>query len=204
MVRTAVLQAASQQSGQRYAPVGISNRHIHLSQSDLEILFGRGYALKPKSSLSQPGQFAAEETVALAGPKGKLEKVRVLGPVRPETQVEISITDSFALGVKPEVRMSGDLKGTPGIRVIGPAGSVDLLSGVMVAARHLHMSPGEAQAYGLKNGDSVSLRSTGGRGIVFENVIVRSGDGHELEVHLDVDEANAAQLKNGDLLEVCS
>lgn len=203
-IRTAILLELKQRTGQRHAPVGISNRHIHLSREDLTTLFGRGYELKEKSPLSQPGQFAAEETVTLEGAKGKLAKVRVLGPVRPETQVEISITDSFVLGVKPDVRMSGDLKGTPGIRIVGPAGSVELTSGVMVAARHLHISAQEAEEYGLKNGDTIKLRSKGARRTVFENVLVRSGDGHELEVHLDVDEANAAQLKNGDLLEIVS
>lgn len=203
-IRTAILLELKQRTGQCHAPVGISNRHIHLSREDLATLFGRGYELKEKSPLSQPGQFAAEETVTLEGAKGKLAKVRVLGPVRPETQVEISITDSFVLGVKPDVRMSGDLKGTPGIRIVGPAGSVELTSGVMVAARHLHISAQEAEEYGLKNGDTIKLRSKGARSTVFENVLVRSGDGHELEVHLDVDEANAAQLKNGDLLEIIS
>lgn len=201
-VRAAVLLKVRADMGRSYVPAGVSNRHIHLSHEALETLFGRGYQLKQKSLLSQPGQFAAEETVTLQGPKGKLEKVRVLGPVRRETQVEISLTDTFVLGVKAEVRLSGNLEGTPGVRVVGPNGSLDLSTGVIVAARHLHISGEEAEVYGLKHGDVVSLRRSGPRGVTFENVLVRCGEGHELEAHLDVDEANAAQLKNGELLEV--
>ncbi len=201
-VRAFVLLKINREIGRRFVPVGVSNRHIHLSMADIETLFGFGYALQKYSPLSQPGQFAAVETVTLQGPKGKLGKVRVLGPARPETQVEISVTDSFALGIKPPVRMSGDLKGTPGILVIGPKGSVQLSSGVMIASRHMHISAEEAKVFGLKNGDIVKLRATGKRGIVFENVLVRSGNDHEIEAHFDVDEANAAHLKNGEMLEI--
>lgn len=201
-IRTAILLKWKEETGQGYVPVGISNRHVHLSSQDLEALFGKGYQLKKKNMLQQPGQFAAEETVTIQGRKGKLERVRVLGPVRPQTQVEISITDSFALGVEAAVRMSGDLASTPGIRLIGPVGQIDLAYGTIVAARHLHLSKEEARVYGLQNGDIVKLRSRGQREMLFENVVVRCGDGHELEVHLDVDEANAAQLKNGDCLEI--
>lgn len=119
-------------------PVGVSNRHIHVTQSDLETLFGKGYSLKDMKSLSQPGQFAAEECVIIAGPKGSIEKVRILGPVRPETQIEISMTDSYKLGVKGVVKNSGDISGTPGCVVIGPKGTVILDKGVIVAARHVH------------------------------------------------------------------
>ena len=201
-VRTAVLLAVKEQTGQLYAPVGISNRHIHLSQDDLAALFGPGYQLTPIKPLSQPQQFASQETVTVVGPKGKIEKMRVLGPVRGQTQVEISITDSFALGIKPEIRMSGKLAGTPGATIIGPAGQVTISEGVIVAARHLHLSAKEAEAYGLEDGQVVGLRVPGERALVFENVVARCGDGHELEVHLDVDEANAAKLKNGDILEI--
>lgn len=202
LVRTSVLMAIRQQAGTRYVPVGISNRHVHLSKQDLETLFGPGYQLTPIKPLSQPEQFASKETVTVVGPKGKIEKMRVLGPVRGQTQIEISITDSFALGVKPSIRMSGKLADTPGARIIGPFGEVTVPEGVIVAARHLHMSAHEAEVYGLQNGQNVSLRVPGERALVFENVVVRCGDGHELEVHIDVDEANAAKLKNNDILEV--
>ena len=201
-IRTEALLVIKEQTGKLFVPIGVSNRHVHLSQEDLEALFGAGYQLTPIKPLSQPDQFASQETVTVVGPKGKIEKMRVLGPLRPQTQIEISITDSFALGIKPSIRMSGKLADTPGAKIIGPAGEVDVKEGVMVAARHMHISKSEAEAYGLKDGQLVGLKVPGERALVFENVLVRSGDGHELEVHLDVDEANAAKLKNNDILEI--
>ena len=201
-IRTEALLVIKEQTGKVFVPIGVSNRHVHLSQEDLEALFGAGYQLTPIKPLSQPDQFASQETVTVVGPKGKIEKMRVLGPLRPQTQIEISITDSFALGIKPSIRMSGKLADTPGAKIIGPAGEVDVKEGVMVAARHMHISKREAEAYGLKDGQTVGLKVPGERALVFENVLVRSGDGHELEVHLDVDEANAAKLKNNDILEI--
>ena len=201
-VRTAVLLTVTRKTGNCFVPVGISNRHIHLCQRDLDVLFGPGYQLTPIHPLTQPGQFAAKETVTVAGPKGKIEKMRVLGPLRPETQIEISVTDSFGLGVAPVIRMSGYLKDTPGAEVIGPAGRVRLSGGVIVAARHLHISGDEAAVYGLKDGDVIGLKSPGERELIFRNVLVRCGSSHELEVHLDTDEANAAHIKNGDMLEI--
>lgn len=201
-IRTEALLVIKEQTGKLFVPIGVSNRHVHLSQEDLEALFGAGYQLTPIKPLSQPDQFASQETVTVVGPKGKIEKMRVLGPLRPQTQIEISITDSFALGIKPSIRMSGKLADTPGAKIIGPAGEVDVKEGVMVAARHMHISKREAEAYGLKDGQTVGLKVPGERALVFENVLVRSGDGHELEVHLDVDEANAAKLKNNDILEI--
>ena len=189
--------------GFRYVPVGISARHVHLCAQNLKKLFGEGYELHPFKDLSQPGQFASQEKVTIEGPKGRIENVRVLGPVRKITQVEISLTDAMTLGIKDvPVHMSGDIDNTPGVRIIGPAGSVDLPGGVIAAARHLHMSADQARAFKLHNGDVVSLRVTGDRPCIMENVVVRSGDGHELEVHLDTDEANAFHLKNGDYLEL--
>ena len=183
-------------------PAAASVRHVHLSQADVAALFGEGYELRPLRPLTQPGQFAAEEKVDIVGPRGAISGVRVLGPARKETQIEISITDAIRLGIKPVVRMSGDIAFTPGAKLAGPKGSVDVPQGVIVAARHLHMSPEEAAAYGLKDGDVVSLRKPGPREVIFGNVVVRSGKGHSLEVHLDTDEANAAMLSNGDLLEI--
>ena len=200
-VTLAVCRYAAAQ-GEYYVPAAASARHIHLSQADVAALFGEGYKLRQFRPLTQPGQFAAEEKVDIVGPRGTISGVRVLGPARKETQVEISITDAIRLGIKPVVRMSGDIAFTPGVKLVGPKGSVDLPQGVIVSARHLHMSPEEAAAYGLKDGDVVSLRKPGPREVIFGNVVVRSGKGHSLEVHLDTDEANAAMLSNGDLLEI--
>lgn len=190
------------QTGRRFVPAAISNRHMHLSRGDIDALFGVGYELTPIKPLSQPGQFAAKETVTLIGPKGKIDNIRVLGPARNETQVEISVSDSFVVGIKPVVRMSGDLPGSPEGELRTERGSVQLQSGVMVAARHLHLSASQAKAMELRDGQNVSLKTGGERSIILENVIVRCGEAHEMEVHLDTDEANGALLKNGGIVEV--
>ncbi|MFZ2957804.1 MAG: phosphate propanoyltransferase [Candidatus Ozemobacteraceae bacterium] len=183
-------------------PVGVSNRHLHVSQADLETLFGTGYQLKNMKNLSQPGQFAAEECVIIAGRKGMLDKVRILGPVRPSTQIEISMTDSFAIGVTPMVRDSGDTKGTPGCVIIGPKGSVLLKEGVIVASRHIHMHPKDATKLGCKDLDHVTVKTSGPRSVVYNNVLVRVSEKFALDFHLDIDEANAAALKNGESVEI--
>ena len=190
------------EDGKMYVPVASSNRHVHLSKEHVEVLFGKGYQLKNMRPLSQPGQFACEEKLKVIGPKGTIDGVRVLGPERKETQVEISVTDSFKLGIKPVVRMSGELKGSPGAKLVGPAGEINLDYGVIIAKRHLHLSDEQASWYGLKNGDVIKLRSTGERSVTFGEVAVRCGNGHDLEAHIDTDEANAAMIKNGDLLEI--
>lgn len=183
-------------------PVGISNRHIHLSQGDLEALFGAGYQLTVRNELSQTGQFAAEETVTIEGPKSSMHNVRILGPTRKQTQIEISRTDSFALGVKPPVRDSGFLEASPGITLIGPKGTITLDRGVIIAQRHIHMTEADAKAFGVKDKDLVSVRVGGERGVTFENVLVRVRNDFVLEMHIDTDEANAAILGNGQLVEV--
>lgn len=172
-------------------PVGISNRHIHLSQADLDQLFGAGYQLTPMKELSQPGQFACKETVTICGPKGAIEKVRVLGPVRKETQIEIVAGDCFKLGVKAPAKLSGDLAGTPGITVVGPKGSVQTAQGLIVAQRHIHMAPADAQAYGVQDGQIVKIRVGGLRGGIYDNVAIRVTTSSKLECHLDTEEANA-------------
>lgn len=182
--------------------VGVSNRHIHLSQNDLEILFGAGHTLTRMKDMKQPGQYAAEEKVTIVGPKGKFDGVRVLGPVRKETQVEISISDSFKLGVKPPVRESGKLEGTPGIKIIGPKGEVIKEKGVIVAGRHIHMPKFIADIRGYKDGELVSVETCGERKIVFYNVLMRVGSNMAKEIHLDMDEANAAGLKNNDFVKI--
>jgi putative phosphotransacetylase len=202
LVTERIVKTAYEQTGKRFVPAAASNRHIHVSPQDLETLFGKGYALGPERALSQPGQFAAKETVTIAGPKGRIDQVRVLGPARGKTQVEILTTDAFRLGISPVVRISGDTEGTPGATVIGPAGTVELNSGVIVAMRHVHISTEQAAWLGLQNGDIASIRKDGVRALVLENVPVRCGEGHNLELHLDMEEANAGSIKNGELLEI--
>ncbi|HHT42676.1 MAG TPA: phosphate propanoyltransferase [Firmicutes bacterium] len=183
-------------------PVGISNRHIHLSQEHLEALFGPGYELTIKKDLSQTGQYAAEETLTIEGPKSALKNVRILGPVRKETQVEISRTDAFSLGLKPPVRDSGHLEDSPGIKLIGPKGTIELDKGVIIAQRHIHMNEADAEAFGVKDKEIVSVRAGGERGLVFDNVLVRVRSDFVLEMHIDTDEANAGMLNNGQMVEV--
>jgi acetate kinase len=182
-------------------PIGVSAHHVHLTQEDLERLFGPGHQLTPRAPLSQPGQFAAEEQVALVGPKGRIERVRVLGPVRSKTQVEISRTEEYQLGINAPVRMSGDLNGSPGLLLEGPAGQIRLEEGLICAHRHIHMTPEDALRLGLRDGDVVSVRteSEGQREVIFGDIVVRISPKYKLELHLDTDEANAAQVSTGDL-----
>jgi putative phosphotransacetylase len=183
-------------------PCGVSNRHVHVSQKDLEALFGTGYQLNSLKDLSQPGQFAAKECIMLVGPKGVIERCRILGPVRPATQVEVSTTDCFKLGVKPVVRDSGDTANTPGCVIVGPNGTVNLAEGVIVASRHVHMSPKDAENFGLKDMDRISVKSSGQKSVIFNNVLVRVSEKFALDFHIDTDEANAAGIKNGDMVEI--
>ena len=189
--------------GRGKLPVGISNRHLHLSQEDLETLFGEGHQLTATKDLSQTGQFAAEETVTLVGPKGVLQRVRVLGPTRSQTQVEISRTDAFALGVKPPVRDSGDLDKSAGVSVIGPQGCIHIKEGVVLAKRHIHMSLADAESFGVQDKDIVKVAAReGDRPLVFDQVLVRVREDFVLEMHIDTDEANAAGLSNGQEVEL--
>ncbi len=184
------------------AEVGLSNKHLHLKSEDIEALFGKGHALTPKKDLKQPGQFACEEKVDIVGPKGTLKGIRILGPARSETQVELAMTDARAIGVTAPVRESGKLDGTPGVKLVGPAGEVALDHGAIIALRHIHLSPEQAAEAGVKDKEIVSIKFEGERGVVFNNVLVRSGSGHESEIHLDTDEGNAAGLSNGALGEI--
>ncbi len=174
-----------------------SGRHVHLTTEQAAILFGHG--LTEKRPLSQPGQFLAQERVTLVGPKGKLTNVAVLGPERPEGQVEISLTDGIALGIKPPVRLSGDVKGTPGITVEGPAGRVSMTEGVVAAQRHIHMTPEDAALQNVRNGDTVRLKTLTQRPVIFDDVAVRVSPKFRTFVHLDYDEANACGCSAGDL-----
>ena len=183
-------------------PVGISNRHIHVSREDLEILFGEGYELTKKSDLKQPGQYACNETVTVRGPKGEFERVRILGPVRSESQIEISKTDSFRLGIRAPIRESGALDGTPGLTMVGPKGSVSLSQGAIIALRHVHMTPEQAVALGVKDKDIVEVETYGERRGIFGDVLIRVSDQFSLEMHVDVDEANACALGNCDYVMI--
>jgi len=186
--------------------IEISARHVHLSKPDLEKLFGPGYELTKLKGLSQqPGQFAAKETVKLVGPAGQLEKVRVLGPCRQETQVEVSETEARTLGLNPPVRDSGNLGGTPGIKIVGPKGEVELKQGVILALRHIHIDPATAAELGVKNYDRVKVDTIGPRDLLFENVLVRVDPSFRLAMHIDTDEANAAGIdKSNNLGEIIS
>ena len=183
-------------------PIGISNRHVHVCRRDLDVLFGDHHQLNRMKNLKQPGQYAAEEKVDLVGPKGTLKNVRIIGPVREETQIEISFADSFVLGVKPPIRDSGDLDGSEGLKLVGPSGEVELKRGCIAAARHIHMTPDEANELGLKDKDLVNVRTGGQRSVVFENVLVRVNPQYALEMHVDLEEANSAGLRNDDKVEI--
>ncbi len=183
-------------------PIGVSNRHVHLSRKDVDVLFGKGYELTKKADLGQPGQFAANETVAVRGPKGEFKKVRVLGPLRDESQVEISLTDGFQIGAKAPIKESGHLDNTPGVTLVGPKGSVDLPKGTIVALRHIHMNPQTAARLGLHDKDVVEVETFGERAGVLGNVLVRVSDKYALEMHVDIDEANACSLRNKDYVVI--
>lgn len=185
-------------------PVGISNRHVHLAQADVEILFGQGYQLTPFKELKQPRQFAAKECVIVVGPKGSISKVRVLGPVRPKSQLEVSKADCFVLGIKAPVRESGDLNTSGSALLIGPAGHVNLEEQVICAQRHIHMNMMDARALNVANGQKVHIRTEGERSLIFDEVIVRVDERFSLEFHIDTDEANAAGLRNNDSVFVVS
>jgi len=183
-------------------PTGVSNRHIHLSKEAVAHLFGDGYELRKFKDLKQPNQFAAQEMVTIVGPKGAIPNVRILGPARSQTQVEISRTDSFTLGVNAPVRISGDIKGSAAAVIIGPKNTLAINEGVIIAANHLHLSAEEAKKIGLANGDRITVKTTNkSRLIFFTDVIVRCGVEHLMEFHIDTDEANAAMLASGDIVE---
>lgn len=198
IVNRVMAQCQGGTSSDDTVPVGVSNRHIHLSAEHLEILFGKGYELTPIKDLSQPGQFACKEQLTIVGPSLRpIEGVRVLGPVRKESQVEISRTDSFTLKVKPPVRESGDIKGSAPITIIGPKGTVTLSEGCIIANRHIHMSEEEGKVFGLKDGDYVTVEVNGERRTTFYDVQVRVNKAFRLEMHIDTDDANAAGIGNG-------
>ena len=184
-------------------PVGVSNRHIHLTREHVEILFGKGYNLTKLKDLSQPGQYACKETLTIIGPSMRaIEGVRVLGPERKRSQVEISRTDSFTLKVKPPVRESGDLNGSAPITIIGPKGIVTLNEGCIIANRHIHMSEDEGAAFGVKDGEYCDVELYGERKSLFYDVQIRVHKDFRLEMHIDTDDANAAGVGNGAMVKL--
>lgn len=176
--------------------VEISARHVHLSQADLETLFGEGYELTVKKMLSQPGQYACEERVKVVGAKSEFPAVSILGPVRKETQVELSLTDARSIGVQAPVRESGDLEGSGSCKLVGPKGEIEIEKGVIAAKRHIHATTKDAQEMGVENGQivSVEIPTSNGRNLTFGDVVVRVSDSYALAMHIDTDEANAAGM----------
>ena len=207
MVRKAILEMSvapkTETAKDGGIPIGVSNRHIHLSKDDLETLFGEGYELTPIKELSQPGQYACKEVLTIIGPSMRpIENVRVLGPVRKASQVEISQTDSYTLKVKPPVRESGKIEGSAPITIIGPKGIVVLSEGCIIANRHIHMSPDEAKHFGLKDCDYVDIEVNGKRRTKWYDVQVRVHKDFRLEMHVDTDDANAAGIINGFIVTI--
>ncbi len=183
--------------------VETSARHVHVSREALDILFGEGYELTPKKNLSQPGQFACEERVTVVGPKKELAGVSILGPVRPETQVELSLTDARSIGIVAPVRESGDIKGSAGCKLIGPKGEIEITEGVIAAKRHIHMTPDDAAAFGVKDTQVVKVAvETDGRSLTFGDVVVRVSPKYALAMHIDTDESNAAGIAPGTMGKV--
>lgn len=186
----------------RKIPIGVSARHVHVSKEHLELLFGSGHKLTAIKELSQPGQFAADERVTLVGPKGIIQRVRILGPIRKATQVEISKTDCYTLGIDAPVRESGNIKGSPGIVIVGPYGPVKIEHGVIVAKRHIHFTPKDAGEFGVSDGDTLVVKVEGERPLIFGDVVARIRDDFSLDFHIDTDEANAAGIGHGDMATI--
>ncbi|MDO5561402.1 MAG: phosphate propanoyltransferase [bacterium] len=181
-------------------PLGVSNRHLHLNTSDYQTLFGEQPLIK-RNDLSQPGQFAAEQTVSLKTDKGQIDKVRLIGPLRPYTQVEISQTDAYKLGLNPPVRDSGNLDQAAVIEIIGPQGNVTKAAAI-IAARHLHLTPADRKRMNLENTNEVKIQLLGEKGAIFDNVRLKVDENYALECHLDTDEANSCLAKTGDWVEI--
>jgi len=201
LVLEAIAKKENTESGYM-VPIGVSARHIHLTQEHVEILFGKGYQLTKKKEL-MGGQFASNEVVTIVGLKLRaIENVRVLGPVRSKSQVEISATDAIKLGVKAPIRPSGDIKGSAAVAVVGPKGVIYLEEGCIIAKRHIHMAPKDAQAAGVQDGDVVSVKADNERGTIFNHVQIRVDETFTLEMHIDTDEANAAKIATGQMVTI--
>ena len=182
--------------------IGVSNRHVHLTKEHLEILFGENYELQKKVDINQPGQFAATDVVTIKTPKSEINNVRILGPIRKYTQVEISKTDAYKLGLNPPVRDSGDLEGSEPITIIGPKGSIDIEKGCIIANRHIHILPAQMKEYGLEERKFVDVKIDGEKGGILANVKLKVSEEAYFELHIDTDDANAHLIKNGDIGEI--
>lgn len=182
--------------------VGISNKHMHITKEDLETLFGEGYELTLFKALGQPGQYASNEKLDVVGPKGTLSGIRILGPVRPSTQIELSMSDARSIGINAPIRESGDVAGSPGCKLVGPKGELEIKEGVIVALRHIHLTEGEAKDACVKDKDYVSLKFEGPRAVTFDNVLIRVNVNYSGEAHLDTDEGNAGCVNTGDMGEI--
>lgn len=203
LITKLVVESLQQYSDmQNEVPIGISARHLHLSKKDLNKLFGENYILTEFKKLSQPGQFAAEETVDLIGPKGTIPKVRILGPERPNTQIEVALSDARKLGINPPVRTSGNIKGTPGIILRGPKGDLDISEGVIIADRHIHMTPVNAVNFDVIDGQKIGLLVEGDKGGIMRNVVIRVSEKYALDCHIDTDDASAFQIRQGQMLKI--
>ena len=183
-------------------PIGLSNRHCHLTEEQISILFGEGAKLTNIKDLSQPNQFACEEVVDITGPKGTINGVRIIGPARDAAQVELLAADTYKIGVPIAIKMSSDIEGTPGCKITGPCGEIEIDKGVIVAMRHIHMSLKDAEDFGVKDKDVVNVRVDGPRSVTFNNVIIRASESYALDFHVDTEEGNAAGAKNGQLCQL--
>lgn len=182
--------------------IGVSNRHVHLTKEHLNILFGEGYELQKKVDINQPGQYASTDVVTIKTDKSEISNVRILGPIRKYTQVEISKTDAYKLGLNPPVRDSGDLIGSSPITIIGPKGRVDVNEGCIIASRHIHILPSQMKSYGLGGKEFVNVKINGEKGGILANVKLKVSDEAYFELHIDTDDANAHLIKNGDIGEI--
>lgn len=182
--------------------IGVSNRHVHLCERDLKVLFGDNYELEVKKMLVQPGEFASNSVVTIKTEKSEIENVRVLGPLRSYTQVEVSKTDAFKLGINPPVRDSGDLAGSEAVTLIGPNGSIDLKEGCIIATRHIHITPDQVHEFGLDGLKSVDVKLPGEKGGILYNVQLKVSPNYAFEMHIDTDDANAHMVKTGDIAEI--
>ena len=186
-------------------PIWISNRHIHLSKADAEALFGEWFELTKKNDLSQPWQYAAEECLVLKWPKWQIEKVRILWPYRPQTQVEILMADQFKLWTMAPIRLSGDLKWSAPVTIVAPNwNEISIEEWMIIAKRHIHMTPADAEEYGVKDNQIVKIKCEWERGLIFDEVVIRVTDSSKLDTHIDTEEWNAAYLKNGDMVDLIS
>lgn len=197
IVSAVLAQVATKQKDLKEVPVEVSARHVHLSKEDMEFLFGGEDQLKKVKDLSQPGQYVYDQRVTIMGPKGCIQNVAILGPSRPNTQVEISLTDARVLGVKAPIRESGDLKNSAGIIIAAGGKAINLEEGVIVAKRHIHMTPQDAKTYDVKDGDLVKVRIQSERPVVLEDVLIRVSEKYSLSMHIDHDEGNAAAYQPG-------